>query len=121
MKKFIANIFGAFLLLTTPAVAQDVCYTPSQFVENITELAEKENAEIEILHYTVSDVEAIREWVKKKLPEGAEIIDFDTDIIIIRDGYPVALNMIFKDGCKVGFGTITLEAIAEIKDVLKGV
>lgn len=116
MRKFVAKIFGVFLLLAPVNAYADVCYTPSQFKEDL-----KKYEDATVIEYTGSDVEAIRRWAGTKIPEGMKLQDFDTNIFASRPGMENVLSGLFYNGCAVVINAVPRKMLEEIQDMLRGI
>lgn len=116
MRKFVAKILGMFLLFAPLSAYADVCYTPSQFKEDL-----KKYEDATVVEYTGNDVLLIRNWASTKIPEGMKLHDFDTNIFASRPNMPNVLSGIFYQGCAVGINAVPRKMLEEIQDMLRGI
>lgn len=116
MHKFVAKIFGVFLLLAPLSAYADVCYTPSQFKEDL-----KKYEDATVTEYTGNDVLLIRNWASTKIPEGMKLQDFDTNIFASRPGMENVLSGLFYNGCAVVINAVPRKMLEEIQDMLRGI
>lgn len=116
MRKFVAKIFGVFLLLAPLSAYADVCYTPSQFKEDL-----KKYEDATVIEYIGNDVLLIRNWASTKIPEDMKLLDFDTNIIASRPGFDNVLSGLFNQGCAVNVEVVPRKMLEEIQEMLKGV
>lgn len=107
------------------AKAAEVCTgTPERFTEDLLSIAKegKFESEVKVYRFEGEQVVAIREYVEKELlPEGATMLDFDTIVVVSREGFPVVANAIFLDGCNVGAGSLPVEILTKFIEIASGV